>query len=107
MNYYTKKYIEIKEFLLDFILCCFDCITKQKTRVYYYNLDDFNMDNNFYKVNVTTSENNYYQEPVITQEEIISSSEEHVSIQEDSIIIQEVTELIVSTIENNNNIENV
>ena len=105
MNYYTKKIIEIKEFLLDFILCCFDCITKQKTRV--YNLDDFNMENNFYKVNVTTSENNYYQEPVITQEEIIPSSEEHVSIQEDSIIIQEVTESIVSTIENNNNIENV
>jgi hypothetical protein len=106
MNYYTKKYIEIKEFILDFILCCFDCITKQKTRVYYYNLDDFNMENNFYKVNVTTSENNYYQEPVITQEEIIKSSEEHVTIQEESIIIQQVTESIVSTIENSN-IENV
>jgi hypothetical protein len=106
MNYYTKKYIEIKEFILDFILCCFDCITKQKTRVYYYNLDDFNMENNFYKVNVTTSENNYYQEPVITQEEIIKSSEVHVTIQEESIIIQQVTESIVSTIENSN-IENV
>lgn len=86
MNYYAKKYIEIKEYLFDFILCCFDCITKQKTRVYYYNLDDFNMENNFYKENVTTLDNKYYQEPSITQEENI---------------IQDIIETIITTIENN------
>jgi hypothetical protein len=104
MNYYTKKYIEIKEFILDFILCCFDCISKQKTRVYYYNLDDFNMENNFYKVNVTTSENNYYQEPVITQEPIITQEEPTIihTEEEPTIIIQDIIETIVTTTENNN-----
>jgi len=89
MNYYAKKYIEIKEYLFDLFLCCFDCITKQKNRIYYYNLDDFNMENNFYKQNVTPQENKYYQEPIITQEE-------------PNIIIQDIIETIVTTTENNN-----
>jgi hypothetical protein len=94
MNYYIKKYIEIKEYLFDFILCCFDCIKKHKTRVYYYNLDDFNMDNNFCKVKVTTSENEYYQEPVIIPRHN----------EDTKIIIQDVIDSIVSTTENIENI---
>ncbi len=61
MNIFKKKFIEFQENCLDFLLCCLECIKKQQIHIHniqYYNLDDFKMDNSFFKENI------YYQSPV-------------------------------------------
>ncbi len=46
MNYYIKKYIEFKEFIIDVLICCCKFINKKKVNIKYYNLDDFDMESN-------------------------------------------------------------
>jgi hypothetical protein len=55
MNYYIKKYIEFKEFIIDILICCCHYINKKKVNIKYYNLDDFDMEANC--VPITPNEN--------------------------------------------------